>query len=190
VIGSLIAFARRFDEWIETALHWDRRASEAIAQHPGLEPWAQIFVTATYLGDGYLWAGLGLGLLLFGGPVDRLHVLIGFVITVANVTLFRLIKVLAGRLRPLEQKLRFRSRIVGSYSFPSGHATTSFGLAWVVARSYPYLAVEVSVYLVAAMIAFSRVYVQEHYPLDVLGGAILGSLVSILLYSPLAGLLF
>jgi undecaprenyl-diphosphatase len=82
-----------------------------------------------------------------------------------------------------------RTRIDG-YSFPSGHATTSFGLAWVVANSYPHVAVQTSIYVVAATIAFSRVFVREHYPLDILGGAILGSAVAAVLFPFLTGLFF
>jgi len=190
VTRGLVAMARRVERWFEKALHWDRRVVHTIAELPALRRCARVFVTVTYLGDGYLWAAAAIGLILFGSTVDRYNVLIGFVVTVANVFIFRLIKSAAGRLRPRELLPRLRSRVVGGYSFPSGHATTSFGLAWVVARSYPYPAVQAAVYVVAATIAFSRVYVKEHYPLDVLGGAVLGSVVAILLSPLLAWLLF
>jgi len=190
MIQTIASLARRFDDWIDTALHWDRRAVHAIAEHPRLRRFARMFITATYLGDGYLWGSLGLGLILFGRPVDRLYVLIGLAITIVNVSLFRLVKVLIGRLRPMNVMPQLRSRIVDGYSFPSGHATTSFGLAWVVAQSYPHPVVQAGVYFAAATIAFSRVYVQEHYPLDVFGGAVLGTVVAVLLYPPLTWLFF
>lgn len=57
-------------------------------------------------------------------------------------------------------------------SFPSGHAATSFAGATLLARSVPRLAVPF--YALAAAIALSRVYVGVHYPLDILGGAVLG----------------
>ncbi|HEU5278812.1 MAG TPA: phosphatase PAP2 family protein [Gaiellaceae bacterium] len=61
-------------------------------------------------------------------------------------------------------------------SFPSGHAATSFAAATILVFSFPRLAP--FLYLLAAAVAFSRVYVGVHYPLDVVGGALLGVLVA------------
>jgi undecaprenyl-diphosphatase len=65
-----------------------------------------------------------------------------------------------------------------SYSFPSGHATVSFACAVVLAAAVPRLAVPL--YVLAAAIAWSRVVTGVHYPLDVLGGALLGIAVGLL----------
>jgi undecaprenyl-diphosphatase len=57
-------------------------------------------------------------------------------------------------------------------SFPSGHATVSFACATLLSFYAPRAAP--AFFLLAAAIAWSRVYVGVHYPLDVLGGAVLG----------------
>jgi undecaprenyl-diphosphatase len=63
-------------------------------------------------------------------------------------------------------------RLPDTHSFPSGHATVAFACATVLALAVPRLAVPL--YVLAGLIAFSRVYVGVHYPLDVLAGAVLG----------------
>jgi decaprenylphosphoryl-5-phosphoribose phosphatase len=65
------------------------------------------------------------------------------------------------------------------HSFPSGHAATSFACATTLTFLAPRLAP--AFFLLAAAIAWSRVYVGVHYPLDVLGGAALGVVVAIAL---------
>lgn len=80
--------------------------------------------------------------------------------------------------QPLEQ-------FYGLTSFPSGHATTSWAIAVAVAwavRGTKYAWVGWSLVVWAALVAFSRVYVGVHYPLDILGGALLGSIVATILY--------
>jgi len=62
-------------------------------------------------------------------------------------------------------------------SFPSDHATLGFAVAvmvWQCNRK-----VGVWLLVLALVLAFSRVFVGAHYPSDVLGGAVLGSVTSL-----------
>ena len=70
-------------------------------------------------------------------------------------------------------------RLPDTHSFPSGHATVSFACATVLALAVPRL--RYPLYALAALISWSRVYVGVHYPLDVVGGAVLGVALAIAL---------
>src|SRR5919204_4481788 len=64
-------------------------------------------------------------------------------------------------------------------SFPSDHATGAFAIAvavWAYDRTFGALFLALAVVL-----GFARVYVGTHYPGDILGGAILGALVALVL---------
>src|SRR5204863_8343870 len=64
-------------------------------------------------------------------------------------------------------------------SFPSDHATGAFAIAvavWAYDRTFG------AVFLaLAVVLGFARVYVGTHYPGELLGGAVLGALVALLL---------
>lgn len=80
-----------------------------------------------------------------------------------------------GRGRPYSflTDLHHRSGVPTDLGFPSGHATVAFGLAAVLS---PYLArpARLVAYGSALVVAFARVHLGAHLPLDVIGGAALG----------------
>lgn len=67
----------------------------------------------------------------------------------------------------------------GGYSFPSSHATNHFGFAvFIVITLKPLLKKWTWFFpLWAATISYGQVYVGVHYPVDVIAGALLGSLI-------------
>ena len=67
-------------------------------------------------------------------------------------------------------------KMPGSWSYPSGHTTSSFACARVLASVWPERAG--LFYISASIVGLSRVYVGDHYPGDVLGGALIGSVLS------------
>jgi membrane-associated phospholipid phosphatase len=66
-------------------------------------------------------------------------------------------------------------------SFPSGHATTAFATAAMLALWYP-RSTGVCVGL-AALVGLSRIVLGSHFPSDVLAGALLGSVVALAVYA-------
>ncbi|MCI1268522.1 MAG: phosphatase PAP2 family protein [Ruminococcus sp.] len=65
------------------------------------------------------------------------------------------------------------------WSFPSGHTTSSFAAALVIAYYMP-KRYGIAAIILAVLIAYSRLYVGVHYPSDVVGGIICGAIAALL----------
>ena len=66
-----------------------------------------------------------------------------------------------------------------TYSFPSGHSASSFAAATVFAFALTRRRAAI-IWALAATVAFSRIYIGVHYPLDVVVGALIGVLIGVL----------
>ena len=139
-----------------------------------------VFPSITYLGEsGIVWIALAVLLLYFGkksgwrtqGLLILFAMLAGLLI--CEVT----IKNLVCRPRPFQLisgDIRLLIPPPSGWSFPSGHSCSSFAAATVVFfRDKRWGAAAL---VLAALIAFSRVFLLVHYPTDVLAGAALGVL--------------
>lgn len=104
------------------------------------------------------------------------------------------IKLLVERPRPaydpiIGNMVRMLEYKGGLYGFPSNHAANVFGLAIftsLVLRKRPYT---VFIFLWAALVSYSRIYVGKHFPLDALCGAMLGLFIGFIIYTAARALL-
>jgi len=69
------------------------------------------------------------------------------------------------------------------FSFPSGHTMTAFGLAGILSFQYQNKYIRLSLFTYAALIGFSRMYLLQHFLIDVFTGAIIGYLISAITFS-------
>jgi hypothetical protein len=83
------------------------------------------------------------------------------------------IKYVAGRNRPLENDGTGRF-LNGGSSFPSGHSSTAWAIASVIAREYPGPLTQFLAYGGAAAISAARVTGRQHFTSDVLVGGAIG----------------
>jgi undecaprenyl-diphosphatase len=132
-----------------------------------------VFVAFSRLGTvGAIWILFALaGALLWRRPQLFAHV----TATVLVADLLALgLKQLTGRRRPFLANPG-QEPLLGTpldLSLPSGHAATSFAGATILALAHRRSAVPL--FVLAALVAWSRVYVGVHYPLDIVAGALLG----------------
>jgi membrane-associated phospholipid phosphatase len=87
------------------------------------------------------------------------------------------ISTLVGRERPTAEQGAYSFKPFDGRSFPSGHATQAFAVASVIATSYDQLWVKVAAYGTAAVTAYIRVQRGQHFPTDVVAGALIGTAV-------------
>ena len=71
----------------------------------------------------------------------------------------------------------------GGASFPSEHAAAAWSVAGVIAHEYPGPLPKILAYGLASMVSFSRVRAHQHFPSDMVVGAVIGNLVAQNIYS-------
>jgi undecaprenyl-diphosphatase len=140
-------------------------------------------VALTVLGSG--WTILGL-LPMFAFPRTR-RVAAALLATLASTSLVVfLLKLAVQRVRPCAALPNVRALFDAptDFSFPSGHAAGAFAFAAFVGilvlrqgKNPARVGIVAGLFLLAAGIAASRIYLGCHFPGDVAGGAIVGLVV-------------
>jgi len=133
----------------------------------------------TKLGDaGIFWIAVAV-LLLFIPKYRKIGLSMGAALLMGLLVCNLTLKPLIARIRPYDLQLeRFGKTIQlliatpHDFSFPSGHTIASFEGATVLLLMNKKLGIPAMV--LAALIAFSRMYLYVHYPTDVLASVVLG----------------
>ena len=128
---------------------------------------------------GQLWLIIAALLLIFKGTRRA-----GISVVIAYMAVYLLgqiiLKQLISRPRPCQIDQAFALLVArpSSSSFPSTHSAWAFGAATAIFMRHRKLGA--AAYAVAALIAFSRLYMFLHFPTDVLFGAAMGMALGVL----------
>ena len=166
---------------------FDRSVQSWVADHRiGALDW--FFEALSYAGSfGLVWLAIAIAISCFARSRRRLWIQVGVAILLAE-GISGALKAWVERDRPplVDPAPEPLVELPSTHSFPSGHATVSFACATVLALAVPRL--RIPLFLLAALISYSRVYVGVHYPFDVLAGAVLGVGIAIALRTLAAAL--
>lgn len=73
-------------------------------------------------------------------------------------------------------------RMLSGRSFPSGHATSAFALFLCLSLLSPNRYVKLACFVLACLTAFSRVYLSQHFLVDIVAGSIIGAAGALAFY--------
>ena len=138
--------------------------------------WIRMWMLAsTRAGDGWLWAVLGVALLLLGGEKGLPAVSAATSAGILSIVLFLLLKRVFNRRRPCELEAHCWATLAppDEYSFPSGHTMVAFAVTAPLSLFYSELLW--TLLFCALSIAVSRIVLGMHFLTDVIAGAALGS---------------
>jgi membrane-associated phospholipid phosphatase len=136
------------------------------------------FVNYTFMGDG-LFALCLVALLFYSKKRQQaLSMLYAFLISGIAV---QIIKNLVSAPRPrlffeAGQYLHFIDGVslANNSSFPSGHTATAFGIATVLILMLKNKTWQPHILIAAVLVGYSRIYLAQHFLLDVMIGAVIG----------------
>jgi undecaprenyl-diphosphatase len=125
-------------------------------------------------------------------------VLLGLTIGATDAMTYQVLKPAFGRFRPCYEGEDAKDVVVleggkarlvadscgGDYGFPSNHAANAMAAAVAGALTWRRRRLNVLLFGIGALVGLSRVYLGVHFPGDVLGGFVVGALISLALWLP------
>lgn len=152
--------------------------------HTILDP---VFKYGTNLGDGLVFVASIVGL-LFISYRKATGMLYAALFTLVFIGLFKQV-IFKGEPRPHKYFIeKYELRLVegvrnhNSNSFPSGHTTTAFAICGLLAFYFKKRWVKVIALVLAILAGYSRIYLSQHFLVDVVAGGFLGIFIAMLSY--------
>ena len=144
----------------------------------------QIMIWLTQFGREIFWSVAIILLFILGGWTGKKTAVVIAVSMLVLIPIGALAKDIIARPRPVIPQVDFLIAADKEFSFPSGHAlivSAGAAVALILFRNTPkQLVVSIILAIEAALVCISRIYVGGHYPLDVIGGILLGVGVSLI----------
>lgn len=131
----------------------------------------------TFLGNGgMIWITAAI-IMIFFKKHRKTGITIGTGLFTGVIIGNVLLKNLIARERPcwINETVNMLISIPRDYSFPSGHTLSSFIAATIIMHTDKRMGI--AAYMLASMIAFSRLYLYVHFPSDVLAGVLIGMII-------------
>jgi len=144
----------------------------------------KLMIWLTEFGREVFWPIAIALLFIFGGWTGKKTAVVVAISMLVLIPLGVLAKDIVARARPVIPKSDFLIAPDKEYAFPSGHALIvsagAAGALFLFRNTRKQLVVSIVLAIEAALVCVSRVYVGGHYPLDVVGGILLGVGVSLI----------
>ena len=162
------------------------------AMHPMHSPTLDLFFrNVTHLADGLVPTVIGLLVLLFRDV--RAFLMVGLSCSLSAI-IAQVLK--HGPYSSSDRPFMFKEKlgdmhwvdgldIHHHFSFPSGHSTAAFSLCFALTVLIARPAWGIALPLLAALLAYSRVYLSQHFSEDILAGAIIGTATAVCVYQVL-----
>jgi len=142
-----------------------------------------LMILLSMYGREIVWSAVIVFLVLFVGWKGKKIALIAVISFLIIMPLNTILKDFFERLRPEIESKEINVPVKTDYAYPSGHASiVSSGalILMILYRREKELIFSSLLTIEAALVCLSRIYVGDHYFFDVIGGALLGSGVSLL----------
>ena len=164
---------------------WDSETFKMINQSSGNLIDTIMFTFSVY-GRELVWTAIVVMLLAFGKSKGRKTAILLLIVFLISIPTEIMLKDVIHRPRPVPQFDKLLTKTEqNDYSYPSGHAITISAATCIFLSQY--LAGKMRlislIFAVEVVVCLSLIYVGAHYPMDIVGGILVGQTISFVVIS-------